>query len=510
MAAILELKYFNSFWLKKLDKIVEVENTTANLVSAVVDNTDLELTAANANIGVGQLVTWPSQLDDEGPYYIYKITNPTNIVLTEAVSIPVTDLITFGPIQDFTYIPAAYDMSDSDWYVEEARIRGGYNNTNVDLGVKAYIVEDNINQQHRKSSLIHSGIFNSRTGVNKTNEFSVGEDITRSLDPYNGSIQKLYSEDTNLTVFQEFKVSRALIDKDAIYSAEGQPMTTSGAQVIGQVQAYAGNYGIATNPESFAVYGYRKYFTDRNQGVVLRLSQDGITEISEYGMSDFFRDNLSVIGSDGLVLGMWDMHNKEYVVSMQRPNVAEYQTLAFDEDVAGWTSFFTYKPNHGESLRNNFYTFKDGEIYKHYSTTSGFGNFYGLTSDSLIRLVFNPDVSLVKTFKTVNYEGRTGWEVIDFYTETDMSVPITRFQEVYTLADMELELFTNSFKRKEDKYFANLINMSPPTTGEIVWGKSMTGVKGMYATVELKYNNATLQNKAELFAVSSEFVDSSY
>jgi hypothetical protein len=229
MAAILELKYFNSFWLKKLDKIVEVENTTANLVSAVVDNTDLELTAANANIGVGQLVTWPSQLDDEGPYYIYKITNPTNIVLTEAVSIPVTDLITFGPIQDFTYIPAAYDMSDSDWYVEEARIRGGYNNTNVDLGVKAYIVEDNINQQHRKSSLIHSGIFNSRTGVNKTNEFSVGEDITRSLDPYNGSIQKLYSEDTNLTVFQEFKVSRALIDKDAIYSAEGQPMTTSGA-----------------------------------------------------------------------------------------------------------------------------------------------------------------------------------------------------------------------------------------------------------------------------------------
>ena len=53
---------------------------------------------------------------------------------------------------------------------------------------------------------------------------------------------------------------------------------------------------------------------------------------------------------------------------------------------------------------------------------------------------------------------------------------------------MESQLFTNSFKRKEDKYFANLINISTPSSGEIVWGKSMTGVKGMYATTILNYN----------------------
>ena len=52
-------------------------------------------------------------------------------------------------------------------------------------------------------------------------------------------------------------------------------------QVIGQVQAYSGNYGISRDPQSFAVYGYRKYFTDRYRNAVLRLSQDGITEIVE-------------------------------------------------------------------------------------------------------------------------------------------------------------------------------------------------------------------------------------
>ena len=508
MAAILELKYFNSFWLKKLDTIVEVENTGAEVEGNVSNNATINITSSNNEIRVGQNVSWAG-VPAPNPS-VYKVISPTQFILSEPVTVEDGVGLTFGPLTDFTYIPNAYADGLTDWFIEEARIRGGYNNTNVDFGVKAYIVEDNILQQHRQNSLIYSGVFNSRTGVNKTNEFSVGEDITRSLDPANGSIQKLYSEDTNLIVFQEFKVSQALIDKDAIYSAEGQPMTTSGAQVIGQVQAYAGNYGIGTNPESFAVYGFRKYFVDRNRNVVLRLSQDGISEISEYGMGDFFRDNLSEIGNDGFILGMWDMHNKEYVLSMQ-PVDGTYKTLTFDEDVAGWTSFFDFKPNWGGSLRNNFYTFKNGEIWKHYSpSNSGWGRFYGVTYDSSVEVIFNPDVSLVKTFKTINYEGSTGWETLSFYTDSDISVPISKASYTTTLADLELQLFTNSFKRKEDKYFANLINITPASNSEVVWGNSMTGVKGTTATVRMRYSNTDLQKSGTLFAVSSDYIDSSY
>jgi len=93
-----------------------------------------------------------------------------------------------------------------NWAVEEARIRGGYNNTYVGQGVKAYLVEDNPKASTRINSMIYSGVFNARTGVNDTNVFSVGEDIIKSVDPANGSIQKLYAEDTNLIIFQEKKV----------------------------------------------------------------------------------------------------------------------------------------------------------------------------------------------------------------------------------------------------------------------------------------------------------------
>jgi|TARA_R100001463_G_scaffold115811_1_gene171038 hypothetical protein len=311
--------------------------------------------------------------------------------------------------------------ADKDWYIEESRIRGGYNNTSTDYGVKAYIVEENDESQRRGNSLIYSGIYNSRTGVNNTNQFSVGESITRSVDPIGGTIQKLYAEDTNLTIFQERKVNVALIDKDAIYSAEGQAMTTSANLVIGQITPVGGNWGIGTNPESFAVYGYTKYFVDKNRNAVLKLAGGQIQEISNAMMIDFFRDKLSAVTSTGVLLGAYDVYNQNYVLSIQ-PDAryteisadGTYYTLSFDERSQGWTSFYSYKPEDMFSSQGHFYTTKDNEdnsrVYKHYSNQTR-NSFYGGTHQSSIQFVFNPSPNQIKTFQTINYEGTNGWEV---------------------------------------------------------------------------------------------------
>lgn len=533
MATTLEIKYFNSFWLKKIETIVNVKNTTGKLTEDVTAQTTIVLNTYNIDINVGQALSWESgTLPNILPNVLYvqydEIGNTTTIELDQTVTIPkmniddssYPNILYFGPISDFSHVQAHYGASTSDWFVEESRIRGGYDNTDVDLGVKAYIVEVSTSQQYLPNSLIYSGIFNSRTGINSTNQFSVAEDITRSVDPSDGSIQKLYAEDTNLIIFQEQKVSRALIDKDAIYSAEGQPMTTSGSAVIGQIQQYAGNYGIGTNPESFAVYGYRKYFADKNQNVVLRLSQDGITEISAYGMIDFFRDNLSIIGETGKIIGSWDMHNKQYVVSLQPANNTDFKTLTFDEDVNGWTSFFSFKPELAGSLLNNYYTFKNGSIWQHYADPSitPYSKFYGEQYDSNITFVFNPVVSLNKNFNTLNYEGTVGWKLTDLYSNSDYALPIEQTKQVSTLVDLQDQLFLNNFKRKEDKFFGTIINNTPATYGEIVYGKSMSGIKGFYATAKLSFTNPPentpgsnyIPNKAQLYSVSTEYVESSY
>ena len=437
----------------------------------------------------------------------------------------------------------------SNWFIEEARIRGGFNNTTVDFGPRAFLVEEELNGTQRLNSLIYSGIFNSRTGINQTNVFPVGEDISKSLDPAQGSIQKLYAENTNLNIFQENKVSYALIDKDAIYTAEGGGTAVSQLNlVIGQIVPYLGNFGISKNPNSFATYGFRKYFVDTDRNAVLRLSRDGITEISNYGMYDFFRDEFSSIStttSEGIVVGGWDIHNKQYVVSLQNTASRDYNTLAFDEQVKGWSSFFSYRPNFMVSLRNDFFTFNEGSLYKHYSTTANRGNFYGVDNNTSITFIFNPAVSLSKNFKTINYEGSNGWRIDSFisdatgpdeyngqyisFNDTTNSVP-SYMEGEYILNPATGEVvypaqygsvFGNTnppynrnyagFVRKENKYVANLVSSTPANQGEIIFGNQVSGIKGYFATVTISTDNTTQVGSAkELFAVSSEYVESSY
>ena len=309
----------------------------------------------------------------------------------------------------------------NNWAIEESRIRGGYNNTSTDYGAKAYLVEEDPNASFRTSSLIYSGIFNSRTGINNSNVFSVAEDIIKSANPINGSIQKLYAENANLIVFQEQKVSRALIDKDAIYSAEGGGAVTNSNLVIGTLQPYLGEYGISKNPESFAVYGYDKYFSDKNNNAILRLTNNGIIEISAYGMKDFFRDELNTIGQDGLVLGGYNIHSSEYTVSLQRNPTTQpgtnSKTLSFDPKVNGWPTFFSYKPEQIFSIQNRFYTVKSGGLYQHYSNAVKRNTFYNVTTSSAISFVVNANPANSKNFLTVGYEGSSGWQVDSFTSD---------------------------------------------------------------------------------------------
>ena len=522
MAALIELKYFNTFWLKKIKKITDVEPTLISGVTPQVDSYNAgtrTITMNNAqsvtdmNVGQETTIIWGNPAVIYRSYIAQRLSDTQFVLGTDPPSAPsLPQNVVLGKIINFDNIPQGYPVSitdaDDDWLIEESRIRGGYNNVSVDFGVKAYLVEDEPNQLHRSSSLIHSGIFNSRTGINQTNQFSVAEDITRTIDPANGSIQRLYAEDTNLIIFQENKVSKSLIDKDAIYSAEGNASVTSRNLVIGQNVAYAGEYGISTDPESFAVNGYRKYFTDRDQNVVCRLSMDGITVISSYGMTDFFRDKLSTAADN--IIGGWDAHNKQYVLSIPQSGI-EYDTLAFDETSKGWVSFFTYQPNQIISLNNNYFSANAGKLYKHYTlapNTEARGVFYGDQNNSNVTLVFNGAPSMVKNFQTINYEGDSGWRMDSFKTNTDLTLPITNSVFVTTLEQMQNSLLVNRFKLKEDKYYADLVNGTPSQNGEVVWGSSSSGVKGFFGEVTMSINNSGA-GKKELFAVSTGFVKSS-
>ena len=190
--------------------------------------------------------------------------------------------------------------------VESNRIRDSFNLPFILNGVKvSTVLEGGYKEEHRKYGLIYSGIYNSTSGINNLNQFIMAEKITKEVNPIYGSIQKLHSRDTDLVTLCEDKILRILANKDAVFNADGNTQLTATENVLGQTVPFVGEYGISTNPESFASEAYRAYFTDRVRGSVMRLSKDGLTPISEHGMKDWFRDNLSlgrtnVLGEDAL------------------------------------------------------------------------------------------------------------------------------------------------------------------------------------------------------------------
>ena len=178
---------------------------------------------------------------------------------------------------------------DLDWFncysfgngVESDRINDDFNAPIIGKGVKANAVLDEpYAEERKKSALIYSGIFNNTSGINQLNQFIAAEKITKDLNPIYGGIQKLHARDTDLIVLLEDKIFRILANKDALYNADGNANLTATNRVLGQATPYVGEYGISKNPESFASYGFRAYFTDKARGAVIRLSRDGITEIS--------------------------------------------------------------------------------------------------------------------------------------------------------------------------------------------------------------------------------------
>ena len=63
-----------------------------------------------------------------------------------------------GITKEIGYFNSFYlksEDSNKKWHIEESRIKGGFNNTNVDYGVRAFIVDENHANERRKLSLIH-------------------------------------------------------------------------------------------------------------------------------------------------------------------------------------------------------------------------------------------------------------------------------------------------------------------------------------------------------------------
>lgn len=354
--------------------------------------------------------------------------------------------------------------------IESDRIRDDFNAPQIDNGVKVSTTTNKYAEENVKNGMIYSGIYNPNTDVNDLNQFIMAEKITKEINPSYGSIQALKNRYDALIVFTEDKVLKVLTNKDAIFNADGNSQLVATNKVLGNATPYVGNYGISKNPESLASDQYRMYFVDKQRGAVLRLSRDGITPISEYGMRSWFRENLR--NSAGNILGTYDIVSGEYNVTIDSAS----KTVSYNEGAKGWVSFKSFIPKAGESVSGKYVTAIHGAgtvsgnlqsnslsnsmIWNHYDNTVNRNTFYGTYSNSTVDVVLNDSSDVIKHFKSISYEGSQGkvLQNVNSLKEED---------EFYNLSDIEgwaVETITTDkdsgqvpeFREKEGKWFNNI------------------------------------------------------
>ncbi|QQV89725.1 structural protein [Cellulophaga phage Calle_1] len=323
---------------------------------------------------------------------------------------------------------------------ESYKIKDLFNEKSMKIDSRPSGVIQDYRQNNRIADLTYSKPFEKSTNYNGINEFNLSTANFMQMDDRYGSIQKLFSAETNLEVYQEDKIHNVLYSKDVLLDADGEGNIKESTNVLGGTPVpWSGEYGISKNPESHASYGNSRFFTDARRGVLLRRGLEGITEITS-GMEDFLSDSFR-LRPDNKRFGSFDLRDKEYVIHEKGVFTTAYSNL-----VTGYPSFYSFSPEWMGSLNNKFYSFKGGQLHRHYDESNPIrNNFYGTQYESTIKLIMNEAPSDIKVLKAINIEGNKPWSSVIKSYLNDENVSIT-----------QTSLSVEEFLNKEGKFYAYL------------------------------------------------------
>jgi hypothetical protein len=183
------------------------------------------------------------------------------------------------------------------------------------------------------NGLTYSGLFNESTSTNNLNEFNLSLANFKIIEKEYGPIQKLYSRDRDIIVFQEDKVSKVLFERNLLSDAVGGGSIVSVPEVLGTQMPYSAEYGISNNPESFAKWGNDIYFTDQKRGAVLNLIEGaGISVVSNFGMKNWFRDLFDDYPSTQK-LGAYDPYEFKYVLVSNETSISACELEVNNDEI---------------------------------------------------------------------------------------------------------------------------------------------------------------------------------
>lgn len=219
----------------------------------------------------------------------FKITNPGT---EQRAHEQIFHLLNFGEV----YLKPRTMYSDNGTnlntrFVEDYYLND-FNDTNHYSVGRVRFFDENASERRYKASITYSQPYFSTLESNRISNFNPFNIPYRDFNEGYGSIQALKTREDGIIMFQENKISRILVSRQIIQSPDSSNIVTASTEVLSDSTEYSGDFGVSTNPESIVQHGYVFYFLDLKRSSALRLSRDGITNISDIKMRNYFNSQI--------------------------------------------------------------------------------------------------------------------------------------------------------------------------------------------------------------------------
>jgi len=284
-----------------------------------------------------------------------------------------------------------------------------------------------------------------------------------------GPVIRTRINQNELRVFQKVRVGRVGIYARFIKNNAGDTTLITSDTIItpNNIEYYIGDFGLSI-PSSLVSNGNVDYFPAINKGVWVRLSQDGMTPISEiYHMQTWAGNVLPAYNTDtayqyGGIARIWGTFNYlkdrhgEVIFSLQGGGSKVPYALSFDEKENAFSSFYDFQSEAIQSdnivcAGNKLITWQAGIPYVHDDVGTN-RRFYGSGFFPSIDLVFNDNPNVKKEFTTVGYASP-----IQSQDLSEPSVPLWDapvIGDIYTALNQQSNLIYGDFEARENMYYA--------------------------------------------------------
>jgi len=361
------------------------------------------------------------------------------------------------------------------------------------------IVDEDIKQEYYPSMLRFSQSYIYGTNINNLSRFYPNN--FEEADASFGDILRLKTRENFIRMFQRYKVGMIPVYRQIIIDNAQSSQVALSERLLNKPNYYSGEYGIDKYGSSLVSTDYGDYFIDTNNKAIVRVSLDGITNVSDTNnLSSWANENIK---EDSFGYGCFNYENRNVIMLIgHKQSIPQFPSIfllvknivAYSESDKNFESFYGFTDAENIQFANGLIlTGYQGEWYIHDNNVRN--NFFGQQQSSAITTIFNGGLQMKKTYTAIEELANGLW------TGSVATGPLTNQLTSLTAADFQKTIGAYVINSKENKFNAT-IKRDQNSAGGKFQGDTM---KGLYAQVALT-NSLTTQQR--LISVSLKYITS--